>query len=175
MDQQAMYEKIHNQTLFKGLSDDEFTIAMNQCKLSYYRKAEKVDYFKTPDEGLLLILQGMAEVFIVVEDGRSTILEVLQEGEVIHKSVAWIGHHLNFDTMDLIDYLNPTWDQHDLENYAKLFGTKTFERHRALDDALTTAHLFVELLRHLESKGVTTLAALLRIKHGKSQQNITVF
>ncbi len=114
-----------------------------------------------------------------------------------HKSAAWIGHHLNFDTsvikkelqrvkhdydeppsfdtMDLIDYLNPTWDQHDLENYAKLFGTKIFERHRALGDALTTAHLFVELLRRLESKGVTTLADLLRIKHGKSQQNIAVF
>ena len=54
-----------------------------ECKLNYYRKAEKVDYFKTPDEGILLILKGMAEVFIVVEDGKSTVLEVLQEGEVI--------------------------------------------------------------------------------------------
>jgi DNA polymerase III subunit epsilon len=114
-----------------------------------------------------------------------------------NKSAAWIGHHLSFDTLvikyelqrvkyyyeepssfdtkDLIDYLKPSWDLHDLEKYAKLFGTKTFERHRALGDALTTAHLFVELLRHLECKGIITLADLLRVKHGKSQQNASVF
>lgn len=110
IDQQAMYEKIHSQTLFKGLSDDEFTAAISQCKLSYYQKAEKVDYFKTPDEGLLLILQGMAEVFIVVEDGKSTVLEVLQEGEVIGFSniAYYLGesnrpldrHHLEIEVVE---------------------------------------------------------------------------
>jgi len=103
------------------------------------------------------------------------------------KSGGWIGHHVSFDTLvikkelqrvkysyeeptsfdtlDLIDYLNPSWDQLDLKEYAQLFGTPLFERHRALGDALTTAHLFVELLKHLEEKGIITLADLLRLKH----------
>lgn len=81
----------------------------------------------------------------------------------------------SFDTLDLIHHLNPTWDQQDLENYAKVFGTPTFERHRALGDALTTAHLFVEVLRCLEERAVTTLADLLRLRNGKSQQTIALF
>ncbi|MBO0602338.1 3'-5' exonuclease [Sporosarcina sp. E16_3] len=105
------------------------------------------------------------------------------------KSGGWIGHHVSFDTLvikkelqrvkcsyeeppsfdtiDLINYLNPSWDQRDLAEYARIFGTRTFERHRALGDALTTAHLFIELLKRLEDKGVLTLADLLRLKHGK--------
>lgn len=114
-----------------------------------------------------------------------------------NKSGAWIGHHLSFDTMvikkelqrvkcsyeepssfdtiDLIDYLNPSWDQRDLEEYAKLFGTQIFERHRALGDALTTAHLFVELLKRLETKKITTLGDLLRVKHSKISQKVALF
>ncbi len=42
-----------------------------------------MDYFKTPDEGLLLILKGIAEIFIVGDDGKSFVLEEVQEGEVI--------------------------------------------------------------------------------------------
>jgi len=69
------------------------------------------------------------------------------------KSGGWIGHHVSFDTLvikkqlqrvkysyeeptsfdtiDLIDYLNPSWDQLDLKEYAQLFGLPLFERHRA--------------------------------------------
>ncbi len=105
------------------------------------------------------------------------------------KSGGWIGHHVSFDTLvikkelrrvncsyeepssfdtiDLINYLNPSWDQQDLEEYARIFGTRTFERHRALGDALTTAHLFIELLKRLENKGILTLADLIRLKHSK--------
>ncbi len=105
------------------------------------------------------------------------------------KSGGWIGHHVSFDTLvikkelqrvncsyeepssfdtiDLINYLNPSWDQQDLEEYARIFGTRTFERHRALGDALTTAHLFIELVKLLENKGILTLADLIRLKHSK--------
>lgn len=104
-----------------------------------------------------------------------------------HKSNGWIGHHLQFDTTvlkkelqrekftyevpsafdthELIGHLMPSLQGLDLEEYAKLFGTKTFTRHRALGDALTTAHLFVELIKRLEQQGIRTLADLLRIKH----------
>lgn len=114
-----------------------------------------------------------------------------------NKSCGWIGHHLNFDTMvikhelyrakhcyvepsnfdtfDLIDYIAPASHQCDLEGYATIFGTKTFERHRALGDALTTAHLFVEILKRLEHQGVTTLSHLLRLKNIKVQQKVAIF
>ncbi|WP_172372858.1 3'-5' exonuclease [Sporosarcina jiandibaonis] len=112
-------------------------------------------------------------------------------------SWGWVGHHLNFDrhvitqevqrakysykepstfdTVDLIDYLIPACNRRDLEEYAYIFGTQTFERHRALGDALTTAHLFVELLKRLEQQGITTLSHLLRLKNDKIQRKITMF
>jgi len=115
----------------------------------------------------------------------------------INKSAGWVGHHVSFDEMvikkelqrqkrsygqpssfdtkDLIDFLNPSWEQRDLEEYANIFGTETFERHRALGDALTTAHVFVEVLKRLESKGITTLSDLIRMKNGRANQNVAQF
>lgn len=114
-----------------------------------------------------------------------------------NQSCGWIGHHLNFDTMvlkkelqrarhsyeepsnfdtfDLIDYIAPTSHQRDLEGYAAIFGTETFERHRALGDAMTTAHLFVEILKRLEHQGITTLSHLLRLKNTRGHQNVALF
>lgn len=102
------------------------------------------------------------------------------------KSNGWVGHHLQFDTrvlqkalhrenhmydipstfdtFELIDYLFPNSEHLDLEAYATKLGTPIFERHRALGDALTTAHLFVEIVKRLEKYGITTLSDLLRIK-----------
>ena len=113
------------------------------------------------------------------------------------KSGGWVGHHVSFDamvikkelqrekrsygepssfdTIDLIDYLSPSWNQRDLEDYAKAFGTQTFERHQALGDALTTAHLFVKVLKLLELKGHTTLGDLLRVKNSKALQKAAIF
>lgn len=104
-----------------------------------------------------------------------------------NKSNGWVGHRLQFDTMvlkkelhrerhiyktpstfdtyELIDYMAPNLQGLDLEDYAACFGTPTFERHRALGDALTTAHLFVEIVKRLEQRGITTFADLLRTKN----------
>lgn len=104
-----------------------------------------------------------------------------------NQSYGWIGHHpqfdtkviqkelqranhiykqpSTFDTFELIQQILPYADRLDLEEYADLFGTPIFERHRALGDALTTAHLFVELIKRLEKQGVVTLSDLLRIKN----------
>ncbi|MDS9472941.1 PolC-type DNA polymerase III [Sporosarcina pasteurii] len=117
-------------------------------------------------------LEAIKNYFQFVEDNNSN---------------CWVGHHLTFDTMvikkelhrakhsvelpstfdtyELIEHIMPKLKALDLEEYAKLFGTKIFERHRALGDALTTAHLFVEIIKRLERKGITTLADLLRIKN----------
>ncbi|MCM3489778.1 3'-5' exonuclease [Alkalihalophilus marmarensis] len=107
----------------------------------------------------------------------------------------WVGHYVSFDmmvvkkellrhkytydtplvvdTLDLIGYLNPSRDMRDLEVYALQFGTLVYERHQALGDAMTTAHLFCELMRHLEDRGKTTLADLMEI--GSSTTKGVVF
>lgn len=102
-----------------------------------------------------------------------------------NKSNGWVGHYLAFDvtvlkkellrhkytfdepmyidTLDLIGYLAPSWDMRDLQHYALNFGTKIFKRHSALGDALTTAHLLVELLHYVEDRGKNTLGDLIEI------------
>lgn len=70
---------------------------------------------------------------------------------------------LGFDTLDLIGFLNPSWDMRDLEHYAKTFSTKIFQRHSALGDALTTAHLFCQLLKHVKERGKHTLGDIVQI------------
>jgi DNA polymerase III subunit epsilon len=76
---------------------------------------------------------------------------------------------LCFDTLDMIGYLNPSWDMRDLEHYAKTFSTSIFQRHSAIGDALTTAHLFCELLKHIQDRGKNTLADLLQILDGNNR------
>lgn len=102
-----------------------------------------------------------------------------------NKSGGWVGHYLAFDvtvlkkellrhkytfdeplyvdTLDLIGYLAPSWDMRDLQHYALNFGTNIFKRHSAMGDALTTAHLFVELLHYVEDRGKYTLGDLIEI------------
>lgn len=112
-----------------------------------------------------------------------------------NKSGGWVGHHVSFDemvikkelsrqkctfetptsfdTMHLIRFLDPASEQQDLEDYARIFGTEIFERHRALGDALTTAHVFTELLKKLDRQGIKTLADLLRIKNGGAHKFVS--
>ncbi|MFB5282595.1 PolC-type DNA polymerase III [Peribacillus sp. Hz7] len=114
-----------------------------------------------------------------------------------HDSKGWVGHCISFDvmvikkelnrmkytfqqplaldTIDLIHRLFPSWDMRDLEEYAASFGTKVFTRHRALGDALTTAYLFVELLKRFEEKGMTTLGDLVKLSSRKKRQNALLF
>ncbi|SDO10723.1 3'-5' exonuclease [Alkalicoccus daliensis] len=102
-----------------------------------------------------------------------------------NQSDGWVGHYLEFDvlvlkkellrhkltfdepmymdTLDLIGYLAPSWDMRDLQHYALSFGTKIFQRHSAVGDALTTAYLLVELLRYVEERGKSTLGELIDI------------
>ncbi|WP_153730713.1 DUF294 nucleotidyltransferase-like domain-containing protein [Sporosarcina obsidiansis] len=79
----ALYERIHKNPLFVDTTEEEFDNLLMDCKLKIYEKAEKSNYFKTPQEGLLIILQGSAEVHIEGQDGSSVMLEVLQEDEII--------------------------------------------------------------------------------------------
>ncbi|WP_077215033.1 PolC-type DNA polymerase III [Bacillus dakarensis] len=65
------------------------------------------------------------------------------------------------DTLDLIGYIAPSYDMRDLEKYARIFGTRMYDRHSAVGDALTTAYLFVELLWQFKNRGYDTWGELI--------------
>lgn len=65
------------------------------------------------------------------------------------------------DTLDLIGFISPSYDMRDLHRYARIFGTRIYERHTAKGDALTTAYLFVELLQLFKERGYHTWGELL--------------
>ncbi|XXM72866.1 3'-5' exonuclease [Lysinibacillus sphaericus] len=73
------------------------------------------------------------------------------------------------DTLNLIGYLAPSYDMRDLERYAQIFGTRMYPRHRAVNDALTTAYLFVELLELLHDRKINTWGELLRVSGSGGQ------
>ncbi|MGG6432583.1 PolC-type DNA polymerase III [Anoxybacillus sp. D401a] len=100
------------------------------------------------------------------------------------RTVCFVGHYVSFDlfvmkhelrrekmkfrkptfidTLDLIGFIAPSYDMRDLERYAQAFGTRMYERHSAIGDALTTAYLFVELLQQFRLRGYETWGELLR-------------
>jgi CBS domain-containing protein len=76
------FEKINRHPLFQGVSSEVFSELMEKCTLRSYKKGDTVLYKKTPREGLLIILQGMAEV-LVNSDNLGEVLEVLQTNDII--------------------------------------------------------------------------------------------
>lgn len=71
-----------------------------------------------------------------------------------------LKNFLTIDTLDLIGFIAPSYDMRDLERYAMAFGTRIYERHSAVGDALTTAYLFAELLLQFKGRGHNTWGEL---------------
>ncbi|WNF37535.1 exonuclease domain-containing protein [Bacillaceae bacterium IKA-2] len=82
---------------------------------------------------------------------------------------------LNFDTLNLIGFLSPSWDMRDLEDYSRTFSTNIYQRHSAIGDALTTAHLFVELLRLIKGRGKNTLGDIIQISEALDKSRTLQF
>ena len=82
---ESLYNQIYKHPLFRGLVEKEFYRLIEKCSLKHYKKASKVLYSKTPREGLLLILEGMVEVYVEGETNHQNkeVLEVLQTGDSI--------------------------------------------------------------------------------------------
>lgn len=79
----------------------------------------------------------------------------------LKRAKATVKNIYTIDTLDLIGVISPSYDMRDLERYAKIFGTRIYERHSALGDALTTAYLFVELLWYFKQRGYQTWGELM--------------
>lgn len=90
------YHQISKHTLFKNMHASEIEQFIQQCELKHYEKGDRLTYFKTPDEGILMVLEGKIDVFIDREDGLSVLLEVLQEGEML--GLSHIAHYLGEKT-----------------------------------------------------------------------------
>ena len=78
-----LYDRVHRNPLFINTTEEEFDQILLGCVLKVNDEAEKSNYFKTPEEGLLIVLKGSAEVQIEGQDGTSVMLEVIQEDEII--------------------------------------------------------------------------------------------
>ncbi|MDK7668205.1 3'-5' exonuclease [Cytobacillus oceanisediminis] len=73
-----------------------------------------------------------------------------------------LKNFLTIDTLDLIGFIAPSYDMRDLERYAMAFGTRIYDRHSAVGDALTTAYLYVELLFQFQQRGHKTWGGLIK-------------
>lgn len=82
---ESLYHQIYKHPLFRGLQEKEFYRLIEKCSLKQYKKGNKVLYSKTPRDGLLLILEGMVEVYVQgeVNQKNKEVLEVLQTGDSI--------------------------------------------------------------------------------------------
>ena len=68
-------------------------------------------------------------------------------------------------TVHLARKLLPDVENHRLKTLAEYFSTPLVNHHRASDDARATAHIFVNFLDELESRGIRDLAAAKRFRN----------
>jgi CBS domain-containing protein len=78
-------EKVKNHPLFSGTSVAELEGLLEQCELNSYSRGDKILYAKSVREGLLLMMEGIAEVCVDTgqEPTDQEVLEVLEAGEII--------------------------------------------------------------------------------------------
>jgi len=77
------------------------------------------------------------------------------------------GHRLrnaHLCTVDLARRLVPQLESHRLDSVAAYFQVAIPRRHRAADDALATARIFLKLLDYLAENGISTLAEARRFQ-----------
>lgn len=116
----------------------------------------------------------------IAQDAISSFFDYVES----HEAVCLVGHYVGFDsavlkselkreklalkklftidTLDLIGFIAPSYDMRDLERYAMAFGTRIYDRHSAIGDALTTAYLFTELLEQFKLRGHSTWGELIK-------------
>ncbi|SDI03643.1 CBS domain-containing protein [Alteribacillus persepolensis] len=79
------YTQIHNHPIFSGASAAEFGAYLEQCQLLHYEKNERLLYSQSPRNGLLLILEGVTEVYVAFHDTtkHAEVLEILEKNDII--------------------------------------------------------------------------------------------
>ena len=82
-DKQAIYEQIKGHPFFKGVPFHEANILMDVCTIKQYGTNELIYQASEPRVGLLLLLKGLAEVYIFADEDKLEALEILSKGELI--------------------------------------------------------------------------------------------
>lgn len=87
MMEQRLYKEIWKAVqfhpLFQGVKESIALSLVEECELLTFQKKEMILQADTPRQGLLLILQGIAEVFVKNGSGHDEVLEVIQKGEIV--------------------------------------------------------------------------------------------
>lgn len=85
--QQNQYKEIWKAVqfhpLFQGVEERTALSLVEECEALTYEKSEMMLKADTPRQGLLLILQGNAEVFVKNAAGQEEVLEVIRKGEIV--------------------------------------------------------------------------------------------
>ncbi|WP_240376133.1 DUF294 nucleotidyltransferase-like domain-containing protein [Bacillus piscicola] len=94
-------DSIYNHPIFSGASAAEFGGLMEECTLRTYEKDENILYSASPRNGLLLMLEGLTEVYVALSDREESheVLEVLEPPDIIgFSSLAdFLGEQAPFD------------------------------------------------------------------------------
>jgi CBS domain-containing protein len=78
-----VWKAVQFHPLFQGLEKRTALSLVEECEAYSYGKQEMMLQADTPRQGLLLILQGIAEVFVTNAAGQEEVLEVIQKGEIV--------------------------------------------------------------------------------------------
>ncbi|WP_079506376.1 DUF294 nucleotidyltransferase-like domain-containing protein [Mesobacillus jeotgali] len=78
-----IWKAVQFHPLFQGLEERTALSLVEECEAYTYGKREMMLKADTPRQGLLLILQGIAEVFVENAAGQEEVLEVIHKGEIV--------------------------------------------------------------------------------------------
>ncbi len=82
-EREEVYARIREHPIFRGVSEQIFQQLIEQCQLQFHEQGEPILYSKTSEQGILLILTGMAKVFVEGDQGKRAVLEVLPTGGMV--------------------------------------------------------------------------------------------
>lgn len=78
-----IYEAVQSHPFFHGVEIGTALSLLKDCEKRNYEKNEIILHKDKEREGLVLILEGIAEVFVTNSDNQEEVLEVVQKGELI--------------------------------------------------------------------------------------------
>ncbi|MBS8265597.1 CBS domain-containing protein [Mesobacillus boroniphilus] len=78
-----IWKAVQFHPLFQGVDERTALSLVEECEAITYGRKEMMLQADTPRQGLLLILQGIAEVFVKNAAGQEEVLECIQKGEIV--------------------------------------------------------------------------------------------
>ncbi|OEF95863.1 DUF294 nucleotidyltransferase-like domain-containing protein [Desulfuribacillus alkaliarsenatis] len=77
------YELLLKHPLFIGVSIEQLKLMLQYCEVRSYSRSEKVLYAKSPRDGIILLLQGMVEVFVEHDEtGKEDVIEAIYANDI---------------------------------------------------------------------------------------------